>query len=92
MGSPMYGTFGKFEATLDFDTDNLANARTTLHIDLNSIDAGSEDANTELLKPAWFDTEKFPGRGVRIQAFYPRSKNQISLLDLRPAHPQRHHP
>ncbi|WP_447786100.1 YceI family protein [Pseudomonas germanica] len=60
MGSLMYGTFGKFEATLDFDTDNLANARTTLHIDLNSIDAGSEDANTELVKPAWFDTEKFP--------------------------------
>jgi polyisoprenoid-binding protein YceI len=42
MGSPMYGTFGKFEATLDFDTDNLANA------------------NIELVKPAWFDTEKFP--------------------------------
>jgi len=60
MGSRMYGTFGKFEAKLDFDTDNLANARTTLHIDLSSIDAGSEDANTELVKPAWFDTEKFP--------------------------------
>jgi polyisoprenoid-binding protein YceI len=60
MGSRMYGTFGKFEATLDFDTDNLADAHTTLHIDLTSIDAGSEDANTELVKPAWFDTEKFP--------------------------------
>ncbi|MGA5483211.1 YceI family protein [Pseudomonas sp.] len=60
MGSRMYGTFGKFEAALDLDTENLANARTTLHIDLSSIDAGSEDANTELVKPAWFDTEKFP--------------------------------
>ncbi|KPG82719.1 YceI family protein [Pseudomonas sp. RIT-PI-o] len=60
MGSRMYGTFGRFEAMLDFDTDNLATARTILHIDLSSIDAGSEDANTELVKPAWFDTEKFP--------------------------------
>jgi len=60
MGSRMYGTFGKFDATLDFDTENLADAHTTLHIDLTSIDAGSEDANTELVKPAWFDTEKFP--------------------------------
>jgi polyisoprenoid-binding protein YceI len=60
MGSRVYGTFGKFEATLDFDTDNLADAHTSLHIDLTSIDAGSEDANTELVKPAWFDTEKFP--------------------------------
>ena len=60
LGSRMYGTFGKFEATLDFNTDNLANARTTLQIDLGSIDAGSENANTELVKPAWFDTEKYP--------------------------------
>jgi polyisoprenoid-binding protein YceI len=60
MGSRVYGTFGKFEATLDFDTDNLTDAHTSLHIDLTSIDAGSEDANTELVKPAWFDTEKFP--------------------------------
>ena len=60
MGSRMYGTFGKFEATLDFNTDDLASAHTTLHIDLNSIDAGSEDANTELVKPAWFDTQQFP--------------------------------
>jgi polyisoprenoid-binding protein YceI len=60
MGSRMYGTFGKFEATLNFDSNNLADAHTTLHIDLTSIDAGSEDANTELVKPAWFDTEKFP--------------------------------
>lgn len=60
MGSRMYGTFGKFEATLDFDSEHLDRAHTTLHIDLASIDAGSEDANTELVKPAWFDTEKFP--------------------------------
>jgi len=60
MGAPMYGIFGKFEATLDFDSNDLGNARTTLHIDLSSIDAGSDDANTELVKPAWFDTEKFP--------------------------------
>ncbi|WP_332763534.1 YceI family protein [Pseudomonas koreensis] len=60
MGAPMYGTFGKFEAVLDFDSAHLDNARATLHIDLGSIDAGSEDANTELVKPAWFDTAQFP--------------------------------
>ncbi|WP_339447256.1 YceI family protein [Pseudomonas sp. EA_5y_Pfl2_R50] len=60
MGSRMFGTFGQFEASLNFDTDNLSSAHTTLHIDLNSINAGSEDANTELVKPAWFDTRNFP--------------------------------
>ncbi|MBH2037445.1 MAG: YceI family protein [Pseudomonadales bacterium] len=60
MGSEVYGTFGKFEATLDFDTANLAAAHTKLVIDMASIDAGSEDANTELQKPAWFNTAQFP--------------------------------
>jgi polyisoprenoid-binding protein YceI len=69
MGSRMYGTFGKFEATLAFDSENLAAARTTLHIDLASIDAGSEDANTELVKPAWFDTAKYPLAVFESSAF-----------------------
>lgn len=60
MGSRNYGTFGKFEANLDFDTDNPGAAHAALTIDLNSIDAGSSDANTELQKPAWFDTAAYP--------------------------------
>lgn len=58
--SRAYGTFGKFEATLDFDTDNPAAAHAALRIDLDSIDAGSSDANEELQKPAWFDTASYP--------------------------------
>jgi polyisoprenoid-binding protein YceI len=59
-GSRVYGTFSKFVADLDFDTGHPETARANLTIDLASIDAGSEDANTELLKPAWFDTERYP--------------------------------
>lgn len=59
-GSRVYGTFGKFEGTLDFDTQNPNAAHSTLHIDLTSIDAGSGDANSELQKPAWFDTAAHP--------------------------------
>ncbi|MCP2020583.1 YceI family protein [Pseudomonas laurylsulfatiphila] len=60
MGSRIYGTFGKFKANLDFDTDNPGAAHAALTIDLKSIDAGSSDANTELQKPAWFDTATYP--------------------------------
>ena len=60
MGSRNYGTFNKFEARLNFDTDNPAAAHATRSIDLNSIDAGSSDANTELQKTAWFDTQIYP--------------------------------
>jgi polyisoprenoid-binding protein YceI len=58
-GSRAYGTFGKFDATLDFDTAHPTAAHAKLTIDLASIDAGS-DANTELQKPAWFNTADYP--------------------------------
>ena len=59
-GSRVYGTFGKFDATLDFDTANPTAAHAKMTIDLASIDAGSSDANTELQKPAWFNTADYP--------------------------------
>jgi len=59
-GSRVYGTFGEFGGSLDFDTQNPGAAHAVLNIQLASIDAGSDDANTELKKPAWFDTEHFP--------------------------------
>ena len=60
MGSKVYGTFGKFVGTLGFDTEHPEAAQAKLTIYLDSIDAGSEDANTELQKPAWFDTTAYP--------------------------------
>lgn len=60
MGTRAYGTFSKFVGDLDFDTAHPEEARTHLTIDLASIDAGSEDANAELQKPAWFDTASYP--------------------------------
>ncbi|MHC8320841.1 YceI family protein [Pseudomonas sp. GB2N2] len=58
--SRVYGTFSQFEGTLDFDTANPSAAHAGLTIQLNSIDAGSSDANEELKKPAWFDTANAP--------------------------------
>lgn len=60
MGARVYGTFGKFEAKIDFDSANPAAAHAALTIQLNSIDAGNSDANSELQKPAWFNTAAYP--------------------------------
>nr|WP_193559453.1 YceI family protein [Pseudomonas nabeulensis] len=59
-GQRVYGTFSDFEGTLDFDTQQPEAAHALLKIQLASIDAGSEDANTQLQLPAWFDTAAFP--------------------------------
>lgn len=60
MGARVYGSFGKFEAKIDFDSANPAAARAALTIQLDSIDAGTSDANSELQKPAWFNTAAYP--------------------------------
>lgn len=59
-GSRVYGTFGEFEAKLDFDTANIAAAHTEITIKLDSVDAGSQDATDELKTTDWFNTEMFP--------------------------------
>jgi len=60
MGQQVYGTFGTYQATLSFDTKDPGAAHTVLTIQLPSINAGSDDANTELPKPGWFDMTTYP--------------------------------
>jgi polyisoprenoid-binding protein YceI len=60
MGARVYGTFSKFGGVLNFDTTHPGTAQARLTIDLDSIEAGSDDANVELKKPAWFDTGSYP--------------------------------
>jgi len=59
-GQRVYGTFSDFEGTLSFDTQRPEAAHALLKIQLASIDAGSEDANSQLQQPAWFDTQAYP--------------------------------
>ncbi|MDZ5434879.1 YceI family protein [Pseudomonas fluorescens] len=79
MGSKMYGTFGKFEGDLDFDTNHPEAARAKLIIALDSIDAGSEDANTELQKPAWFDTARYPVATFESTRFTDLGNNRYQI-------------
>ncbi|BFT64217.1 YceI family protein [Pseudomonas moorei] len=60
MGSSVYGTFSRFQGSLYFDTVRPESAHARLIIELDSIDAGSSDANSELKKTAWFDTAAYP--------------------------------
>ncbi|MGY2289540.1 YceI family protein [Pseudomonas sp. SDO528_S397] len=60
MGQQVYGTFGQYQASLSFDTQNPAAAKTVLTIDLKSINAGSDNANNELPKAGWFDMATYP--------------------------------
>ena len=60
MGVNVEGRFRKWKANVDFRPKDLAKSRAEFEIDLASIDLASEESETELRRPRWFDTAKFP--------------------------------
>ena len=60
MGVPVPGNFKRFTSQIAFDPAKPTAASTTLEIDLASIDAGSKDANDEVVGKQWFNVKAFP--------------------------------
>jgi polyisoprenoid-binding protein YceI len=60
MGANVEGRFRKWKANVDFRPKDLAQSKAEFTIDLASIDLASEESETELRRPRWFDTAKFP--------------------------------
>lgn len=60
MGVPVPGSFKRFTSQIAFDPAKPTAAHTTLEIDLASIDAGSKDANEEVVGKQWFNVKAFP--------------------------------
>lgn len=60
MGVAVDGRFRKFTAALNFDPAKPAAANARIDIDLNSIDAGSKDADDEVAGKQWFNVKAFP--------------------------------
>ena len=60
MNVPVQGRFKKFTAQIAFDPKKPAAAKAEIEVDLASIDTGSDEANDEVGKKAWFNTSAFP--------------------------------
>ncbi|MCP5268093.1 MAG: YceI family protein [Zoogloeaceae bacterium] len=60
MGVGVDGRFRKFNAALNFDPAKPGSGSARIDIDLSSIDAGSPDANDEVVGKPWFDIRNFP--------------------------------
>ncbi len=60
MNVPVQGRFKKFTAQIVFDPKHPAAAKAEIEVDLASIDTGSNEANEEVAKKAWFNTSAFP--------------------------------
>ena len=60
MGVPVQGRFPKFSARVAFDPARPEAAKVEISIDLAAIDAGSKDANDEVVGKQWFNVKAFP--------------------------------
>ncbi|HYR26100.1 MAG TPA: YceI family protein [Aquabacterium sp.] len=59
LGVPLHGRFKRFSAQTAFDPKALPSSTIAFQVDLGSV-ALNPDADTELRKPEWFNTGKFP--------------------------------
>ncbi|WP_295434636.1 YceI family protein [uncultured Thiodictyon sp.] len=60
MGVPVAGTFAKFSGTLAFDPAQPTLAAARVAIDRAGIDAGSQEANDEVVGKQWLNVKAFP--------------------------------
>ena len=60
MGVAMQGAFKKFSGQLRFDPAAPSAAKSTIEVELASVDTGSSEGDTEVATKTWFDTKAFP--------------------------------
>ncbi len=60
MGVNVEGTFRRWKANIVFIPADLAHSKADFDIELASIDLASDEAESEVRHPSWFDTAKFP--------------------------------
>jgi len=60
MGVAVEGHFQKFSPQVSFDPAKPANAKAAMDIELSSVDAGSAEADDEVVGKSWFNVKSFP--------------------------------
>lgn len=67
--STFLGTFNDFEASLDFDPEDIENASLEVVIDTSSLDVDIPDFEEELKGDNWFDVAVYPQAVFRTTRF-----------------------
>lgn len=67
--STFIGRFGDFDASLDFDPENIENSSLEVIVNTASIDVNLPEFEEELRGSSWFDVENFPQAVFRTTSF-----------------------
>lgn len=79
MGVPVEGQFRKAAINLMFDAATPTRSTVRLDLDLGSIDAGSADANQEVVGKPWFDLKNFPTATFVSSSVKPLGGNRYEM-------------
>lgn len=60
MNVPVEGRFKKFTASLSYDAKKPEASKAEFEVELGSVDLGSPEAETEVKRKTWFNTDAFP--------------------------------
>lgn len=82
MGVAMDGRFKKFVAQLNLDPAKVEAAKAEIEIDLASIDAGSSEADEEVVGKAWFNVKSFPKATFVTQQIKAIGTHQFDVTGL----------
>ncbi len=80
MGVPVNGQFRRFSAQISFDPAKPESAKARIEVDLASIDAGSREANEEVVGKDWFFAKNFPVAVFEAQRVKALGANRYEAL------------
>jgi polyisoprenoid-binding protein YceI len=80
MGVPVEGSFGKFDAKLEFDPKKPEAGSVVLRVDLASAQIGDAETTRELRKPEWFDTAKHTAATFTSKSIKPAGAGRFDVL------------
>lgn len=79
MGVAMDGRFKKFAAQVNFDPAKAEQGKASFEVDLTSVDAGSSEADDEVVTKSWFNAAAFPKAQFVAKQIKPIAANQYEV-------------
>jgi polyisoprenoid-binding protein YceI len=73
------GRFNQFDASLSFDPANVAAAKLSAVIDIDSLDINNPSLKKDLMDGTWFDQPRYPQARFSTVSVTPVSDNQFSF-------------
>jgi polyisoprenoid-binding protein YceI len=79
MGVAVDGRFKKFSAQVNFDPAKADAAKASFDVELASVDAGSSEADDEVVTKSWFNAAAFPKASFVAKQFKQTAPNQYDV-------------